>query len=76
MLEVVGHPSAVNPDRALAKVAAERTWPILRFARPVQLRRRAWSPPPARSAGAALSAAGAGALAVVAATTLARRRRP
>jgi HAD superfamily hydrolase (TIGR01490 family) len=76
MLEVVGHPYAVNPDRALARTATERQWQILRFARPVQLRRRGWSTPPARSAGAALSAAGAGALAVVAATTLARRRRP
>ena len=76
MLEAVGYPSAVNPDRALARIATERNWPLLRFARPMQLRRRAWSPPPARSAGAALSAAGAGALAVMAATTLARRRRP
>jgi HAD superfamily hydrolase (TIGR01490 family) len=76
MLEAVGHPSAVNPDKALARIATKRQWPVLRFARPIQLRRRAWSPPAARSAGAALSAAGAGALAVVAATTLARRRRP
>jgi HAD superfamily hydrolase (TIGR01490 family) len=76
MLEAVGHPSAVNPDKALARIATKRQWQVLRFARPIQLRRRAWSPPAARSAGAALSAAGAGALAVVAATTLARRRRP
>jgi HAD superfamily hydrolase (TIGR01490 family) len=34
MLEAVGHPSAVNPDRALRRVAAERGWPILSFATP------------------------------------------
>ena len=31
MLETVGHPRAVNPDRALRKVARERQWPILAF---------------------------------------------
>ncbi|HTY72229.1 MAG TPA: HAD-IB family hydrolase [Actinomycetes bacterium] len=40
MLEAVGHPYAVNPDRALRKAAAERGWPVLSFARPVALRRR------------------------------------
>jgi HAD superfamily hydrolase (TIGR01490 family) len=30
-LEVVGNPVAVNPDRALRRVAAERGWPVLRF---------------------------------------------
>ena len=30
-LEAVGHPVAVNPDRALRKVAAARDWPILEF---------------------------------------------
>jgi HAD superfamily hydrolase (TIGR01490 family) len=33
MLEVVGHPVAVNPDRELARVARERGWQILRFDR-------------------------------------------
>jgi HAD superfamily hydrolase (TIGR01490 family) len=40
MLEVVGHPTAVNPDRALRRVAAERGWPVLTFSRPVTLRSR------------------------------------
>lgn len=31
MLEVVGNPRVVNPDRALRKVALQRGWPILAF---------------------------------------------
>jgi HAD superfamily hydrolase (TIGR01490 family) len=30
-LEVVGHPVAVNPDRELRRVAADRGWPVLEF---------------------------------------------
>jgi HAD superfamily hydrolase (TIGR01490 family) len=37
MLEVVGHPHAVNPDKELRKIATGRGWPILVFARPVTL---------------------------------------
>ncbi len=33
MLEVVGHPVAVNPDRALESVAYHRGWPIVEFSR-------------------------------------------
>jgi HAD superfamily hydrolase (TIGR01490 family) len=40
MLEEVGHPFAVNPDRELRRVANERGWPVLVFTRPVALRRR------------------------------------
>ena len=32
-LEAVGHPVAVNPDRALRRTAAARGWPILEFNR-------------------------------------------
>ena len=32
-LEAVGHPVAVNPDRKLRKIAAERGWPIEEFRR-------------------------------------------
>ncbi len=32
-LEAVGHPVAVNPDRGLRRVAAERGWPVLEFGR-------------------------------------------
>src|SRR5438067_68317 len=31
MLEVVGHPVVVNPDRPLLKVARERGWPVRTF---------------------------------------------
>lgn len=33
MLEAVGHPVAVNPDRALETVAYHRGWPIVEFSR-------------------------------------------
>ena len=39
MLEAVGHPFVVNPDRALRRVAAERDWPVLAFRRPIALAR-------------------------------------
>ena len=32
LLQTVGHPHAVNPDRALKKAAAANGWPVLRFA--------------------------------------------
>jgi HAD superfamily hydrolase (TIGR01490 family) len=32
MLETVGYPHAVNPDRALRKIAVARGWPVLAFA--------------------------------------------
>jgi HAD superfamily hydrolase (TIGR01490 family) len=40
MLEVVGHPVAVNPDRELRKVAEQRGWDVRDFRRPVRLRTR------------------------------------
>jgi HAD superfamily hydrolase (TIGR01490 family) len=40
MLEIVGHPHAVNPDKDLRRMAASRGWPILQFTRPVTLRSR------------------------------------
>ena len=33
MLELVGHPVAVNPDAALESVARERGWPMVIFSR-------------------------------------------
>jgi HAD superfamily hydrolase (TIGR01490 family) len=40
MLEAVGHPTAVNPDRGLRRLAGERGWPVVTFRRPVTLRSR------------------------------------
>jgi HAD superfamily hydrolase (TIGR01490 family) len=31
LLQAVGHPYAVNPDRSLRRIAAERGWPVLEF---------------------------------------------
>jgi HAD superfamily hydrolase (TIGR01490 family) len=31
MLELVGHPRVVNPDRALRRIAGQRGWPVLSF---------------------------------------------
>jgi HAD superfamily hydrolase (TIGR01490 family) len=61
MLEVVGHPVAVNPDRVLLKLAREREWEVRTFAHPVRLRDR--MPVPDRNqalAGAGAMAIGAG----------------
>jgi HAD superfamily hydrolase (TIGR01490 family) len=61
MLEAVGHPFAVNPDRALRKAAADRDWPTLTFSNAVPLRERIKPPRPATTVtvvGAAAAAAG------------------
>jgi HAD superfamily hydrolase (TIGR01490 family) len=60
LLEAVGHPYAVNPDRALRREAATRGWPVLVFSRPVRLRERFSRGMPARPVLAA-AAMGAGA---------------
>jgi HAD superfamily hydrolase (TIGR01490 family) len=48
MLEAVGNPIAVNPDRALRRIALERGWRIEYFRNPVSLRSRLpnLAPPP------------------------------
>jgi HAD superfamily hydrolase (TIGR01490 family) len=61
MLETVGHPVAVNPDRALARVARERGWETRQFAKPVRLRNRMTVRTPLLTTSLAL-AAGAAAL--------------
>ena len=65
MLEAVGHPVAVNPDRELLRLARARDWEILRFSHRVPLRERV--PMPARrhaavGGGAVLLAIGAAVL--------------
>jgi HAD superfamily hydrolase (TIGR01490 family) len=44
MLEEVGHPHAVNPDKELRRIAAARGWPVLVFVKPVALRSRVLFP--------------------------------
>ena len=60
LLGAVGHPTAVNPDRALRRIAEQRGWPILTFAVPIALRPRL-RPSTAAMAGVGLGAALAGA---------------
>ncbi len=65
MLEAVGHPTVVNPDRALRKEATSRDWPVLTFSRPVSLRDRLPAPSGAAVAttfAVSLSALAGGAL--------------
>ena len=57
MLDVVGHPIVVNPDRVLAKVARERNWEARQFVRPVRLRDRVPAPPARATAAAGVSVA-------------------
>jgi HAD superfamily hydrolase (TIGR01490 family) len=40
MLEAVGHPVVVNPDKELADIAVARDWQVMDFERPVTLRTR------------------------------------
>ena len=72
MLESVGHPSVVNPDRALRREAIEREWPVLSFSRPVSLRDRI--PAPSGAAIATTAAVGISALAAGAVTYSLLRR--
>ena len=55
MLELVGHPVAVNPDRKLEAVARGRNWPIVEFSRTAKMVVR-------------LSTAGAGAVGIAVGT--------
>ncbi|HEY1635445.1 MAG TPA: HAD-IB family hydrolase [Acidimicrobiales bacterium] len=60
MLEAVGHPVAVNPDRVLDKLAKDRDWEVRNFVRPVSLRPRVAAPglPAAAVAGAVVMGVG------------------
>jgi len=74
MLEAVGFPTAVNPDRALRKVALERDWPILTFSKAVPLRERiAGLRPP--STAATIGVAGLGVATAAAVAWYASQRR-
>ena len=62
LLEAVGHPTVVNPDRGLRKEATQRGWPTLAFEHPVSLHARIPTP-----SGTAVTAAAVGMGAVAAA---------
>ncbi len=64
MLAAVGHPFAVNPDKALRRLAVARDWPVLDFNEPVGLAERGRFPEVRRPAVATVAVAGlaAGAL--------------
>ena len=65
MLELVGNPVAVNPDRELARVAREREWDVRYFQRPVRLRDRVPVPPRGPTIAAGVTAAAIGTALVV-----------
>ncbi len=74
MLELVGNPIAVNPDKELKEAAEANDWPILEFQRPVSVNDRIPGPP--REAwyavgAAALAVAGAAVAVAVARKTTA-----
>ncbi|HKD98674.1 MAG TPA: HAD-IB family hydrolase [Micromonosporaceae bacterium] len=54
LLEAVGHPTAVNADRGLRKIAIERGWPALEFRHPIPLGQRLRDRPAVPVAAAAL----------------------
>jgi phosphoserine phosphatase len=58
MLETVGHPVAVNPDRELGRAAVERGWEVRVFARPVQVRPTAGRALPIAAAAGAVALGG------------------
>ena len=60
MLEVVGHPFATNPDKALRAVAKDRVWPVLDFKKPVAMAEHDSQTRSRAAIGAAASAAALG----------------
>ncbi|HEV7761340.1 MAG TPA: HAD family hydrolase [Acidimicrobiales bacterium] len=50
MLEAVGHPVVVNPDRDLLRAARQNDWEVLRFSNRVPLRERVPMPAPRQAA--------------------------
>lgn len=59
LLEAVGHPVVVNPDKDLRDLAEERGWPILDFKREVSLTERLTQPVPLISGATVATVAGA-----------------
>lgn len=72
MLESVGRPHAVNPDKDLKAVAEDRRWPVLSWGNPVDLRSKL---PEMNRGSSATAAIAAGAAAAAALAWRSRRRR-
>lgn len=60
LLEAVGHPHAVNPEKELRVTATERSWPVLEFRRRVSLTERLTQPVPLISGAGLAAIVGAG----------------
>jgi HAD superfamily hydrolase (TIGR01490 family) len=76
LLEAVGHPTAVNPDRELLRVARERDWEVLHFTHRVPLRERAPLPAAKRVVAGGGAVMMTGLLALAGRWWLGRRRPP
>ncbi len=74
MLEAVGHPVAVNPDRELRRIADERDWERRDFRRPVRLRTRIVSAVPRTRPSVAALAGGVAVAGILVWVTLRSRR--
>lgn len=75
MLETVGHPFAVNPDKVLRQRAEAEGWPVLTFARPVALQNPLALSTPTGKAMAAVGAAASVSLVGAAIAGILSRRR-
>jgi HAD superfamily hydrolase (TIGR01490 family) len=78
LLEAVGHPVAVNPDRDLRKIATERGWQIRDFRRPVRMGQRLAEsvprPPMPVAAAVAIAAAAFAVAWIILRTRMSRER--
>jgi len=75
MLEAVGQPVAVNPDRVLLKLAREREWEVRNFTRSVRLRERVSMPTTPVTVGIGIAGLLGAAALVLWKTGLRQRRR-
>ena len=73
MLQIVGHPVAVNPDKELREMAEANDWQIMEFKRPVTIRTRLATVP--KPVPVISGAAVAGGLAAAAAVWVLRSRK-
>ncbi len=75
MLEAVGHPAAVNPDRVLTKRAKEKGWEILTFSKPVHVKDANRKGTRTQAVAAGLAAVAVASLATATGVALKKQRR-